>query len=75
MSRAKKKMCSVHDLQSRQNDIILTKKDCDFICNALLNTYVNFKFPSKDKKRAFLLSRYFKKLTYITKNGNRNIQR
>lgn len=67
MSRANKKMCSIHDLQSRQNDVILTKKDCDFICNALMKTYVNFNFTPKDRHRAFLLGRYFKKLTYIIK--------
>jgi len=39
MSRAKAKLAIVHDLQSRQNDIILTKKDCDMIAAALLEKY------------------------------------
>lgn len=39
MSRAKAKLATIHDLQSKQSDIILTKKDCDMICNALANTY------------------------------------
>ncbi len=69
MSRANKKMCSIHDLQSRQNDVILTKKDCDFICNALWNVYYSDQFSSKDRKQAFDLARYFKDLTKITRNG------
>lgn len=36
MSRAKAKLAVIHDLQSRQNDFILTKKDCDMIADALL---------------------------------------
>ena len=39
MSRAKAKLAIVHDLQSRQNDVILTKKDCDMIADALLEKY------------------------------------
>ena len=39
MSRAKVKLAIVHDLQSRQDDIILTKKDCDMITSALLEKY------------------------------------
>ena len=39
MSRAKAKLAIVHDLQSKQNDIILTKKDCDMIAAALLEKY------------------------------------
>jgi len=73
MSRANKKMCSVHDLQSRTNDVILTKKDCDLISNALWNVYYSIQFPSKDRKQAFDLARYFKDLTKIIKNGYRNI--
>ena len=39
MSRAKAKLALMHDLQSRQCDVILTKKDCDMIADALLKTY------------------------------------
>lgn len=39
MSRAKAKLAVVHDLQSKQDDIILTKKDCDMIATALLEKY------------------------------------
>lgn len=39
MSRAKAKILRVTDLQSRYSDFVLTKKDCDLICRALLNTY------------------------------------
>jgi len=39
MSRAKVKLAMMHDLQSRQNDVILTKKDCDMIASALLKTH------------------------------------
>ena len=39
MSRAKAKLAMMHDLQSRQCDVILTKKDCDMIASALLKTY------------------------------------
>lgn len=35
MSRAKAKFAVLHDLQCRQSDIILTKKDCDIIRDAL----------------------------------------
>jgi len=39
MSRAKAKLAVIHDLQNRQSDVILTKKDCDMIATALLKTY------------------------------------
>ena len=39
MSRAKAKLVIMHDLQCRQPDWILTKKDCDMIANALAETY------------------------------------
>lgn len=39
MSRAKAKLAMMHDLQSRQCDVILTKKDCDMIADALLEKY------------------------------------
>ena len=39
MSRAKAKLAVVHDLQSKQDDIILTKKDCDMIAKAILEKY------------------------------------
>ena len=39
MSRAKAKLAIVHDLQSKQYDVILTKKDCDMIAAALLEKY------------------------------------
>lgn len=65
MSRGNKKICSIHDLQSRTNDVILTKKDCDLISFALCNVYYSIKYPSKDRKQAFDLARYFKDLTKI----------
>lgn len=39
MSRKNAKLCRIHDLQNRKSDIILTKKDCDMIANALCQTY------------------------------------
>lgn len=39
MSRAKAKLALIHDLQSKQCDMILTKKDCDMIAEALKETY------------------------------------
>lgn len=39
MSRAKAKLALIHDLQSKQCDVILTKKDCDMIAEALQKTY------------------------------------
>ena len=39
MSRAKAKLAKLTDLQCKQPTYIITKKDCDLICNALLNTY------------------------------------
>ena len=39
MSRAKAKLAIVHDLQGKQSDIILTKKDCDMIADTLLEKY------------------------------------
>jgi len=39
MSRAKAKLALIHDLQSKQPDWVLTKKDCDMIAKALVETY------------------------------------
>lgn len=39
MSRAKAKLAIMHDLQCKQPDWVLTKKDCDIIANALCATY------------------------------------
>ena len=39
MSRAKAKLVIMHDLQCKQLDWVLTKKDCDMIANALAETY------------------------------------
>lgn len=39
MSRAKAKLVLIHDLQSKQCVVILTKKDCDMIAEALQKTY------------------------------------
>ena len=39
MSRAKAKLVIMHDLQCRQPDWVLTKKDCDMIANALYKIY------------------------------------
>ena len=39
MSRAKAKLVIMHDLQCKQPDWILTKKDCDMIAKALAETY------------------------------------
>ena len=66
MSRKNAKICKVHDLQSRYSDIILTKKDCDLICKALVETFI----ANKDRKdklviEATTLERYFKELTRI----------
>ena len=39
MSRAKAKLVIMQDLQCKQPDWVLTKKDCDMIANALCETY------------------------------------
>lgn len=39
MSRKNAKIAVLHDMQSRYSDIILTKKDCDMICKALVEKY------------------------------------
>ncbi len=39
MSRAKAKLAIIKDLQCREPNVILTKKDCDMIADALLKTY------------------------------------
>lgn len=39
MSRAKAKILRLTDLQCKHSDFILTKKDCDLICEALLKTH------------------------------------
>ena len=39
MSRKNAKIAVLHDMQSRYSDIVLTKKDCDMICNALIEKY------------------------------------
>lgn len=57
MSRAKAKLAIVHDLQSREPDIILTKKDCDMIANALCKTY--------DLKKISQMYFYFKRLGHL----------
>ncbi len=57
MSRAKAKLAIVHDLQSKQSDIILTKKDCDMIAAALLE-----KYEYSEVKEMYL---FFKRLGYI----------
>lgn len=57
MSRAKAKLALVHDLQSREPDIILTKKDCDMIANALCKTY--------DFKEISQMYFYFKHLGHL----------
>jgi hypothetical protein len=57
MSRAKAKLCKIHDLQGRFSDVILTKKDCDMIAKALENTY-----PYKEISE---LSHYFRHLGYV----------
>ena len=42
MSRAKAKLAVIHDLQGKQPDIILTKKDCDIIADALIKSKIEF---------------------------------
>lgn len=54
MSRAKAKLATIHDLQCKECDVILTKKDCDMIADALLKTY---DFPKISK-----MYLYFKRL-------------
>ena len=39
MSRAKAKLVLMRDLQCKHPDLVLTKKDCDMIAKALLETY------------------------------------
>jgi hypothetical protein len=39
MSRKNAKLAVLHDLQSRQSDVILTKKNCDMIAKAIMSTY------------------------------------
>ena len=42
MSRAKAKLAVIHDLQGKQPGIILTKKDCDIIADALIKSQIEF---------------------------------
>ena len=58
MSRSTAKIATLHDMQCRYSDVILTKKDCDVICNALKETY--------DFNEISDLYFAFKKLTRIT---------
>lgn len=67
MSRNKAKLAKIHDLQNRLADIILTKKDCDKIANALENTY-----PFEEIKDLYY---YFKKLGYEHLIKNRGLWR
>lgn len=39
MSRAKAKLAVVVDMQCKQPDFVLTKRDCDMIANALVDKY------------------------------------
>ena len=39
MSRANAKLVIMHDLQCKQPDWVLTKKDCDMIADAIALTY------------------------------------
>lgn len=55
MSRAKSKVAIIHDMQGKQSDVILTKKDCDMIAKALRET---FKFDDIQE-----LYSYLKRLT------------
>ena len=57
MSRAKAKLARLHDLQNYQSDIILTKKDCDMIAEALEKT-----FPFKEISNLYF---YMKELGHI----------
>jgi len=57
MSRAKAKLCKIHDLQGRLPDCILTKKDCDRIAKALESTY-----PFHEIQDLYW---YFHKLGYV----------
>lgn len=54
MSRAKAKLAVIHDLQCKECDVILTKKDCDMIADALLKTY--------DFQKISQMYLYFKRL-------------
>jgi hypothetical protein len=55
MSRAKAKFAMLHDLQNRQSDIILTKKDCDLISDALY-TYFGTSIPNDVRELCIWLS-------------------
>lgn len=74
MSRAKKKMAIIHDLQGR-GDTIITKADCDLIADALIYYGEQLrKFnPEKYNKvhaRIFGDAACFRKLTRITRGNN-----
>lgn len=61
MSRKNAKLAIIKDLQCHQSDIILTKKDCDMIAEALWTAY-------KDNPKEILsLYWYFKDLSKIKK--------
>lgn len=65
MSRANSKMCQIHDLQGR-GDIMLTKKDCDLIYEALFIAYVdNQHGENPNHELAVNIANYFKNLTRI----------
>ena len=57
MSRAKAKIAVLHDMQCRYSDVILTKKDCDMIKNALFETY--------EWKEISMLSKHLNKLVQL----------
>ena len=66
MSRKNAKLAKIIDLQCRQPDIILTKKDCDTIAEALWVAH-------KDNPKEILdLYWYLKDLSDIRKGSGRN---
>lgn len=63
MSRRNAKLAIIHDLQCKQSDMILTKRDLVVIINALRNTDIT-KFTERDVREFYSLMRGLSHLAY-----------
>lgn len=65
MSRGKKKIAKIVDMQSMFSDVILTKKDVDLIIKALWMLY-----DENHDEDIVKIARYLRYLTYVHKSKN-----
>jgi hypothetical protein len=63
MSRRNAKLAIIHDLQCKQGDLILTKRDLVIIINALRNIDTT-NFTERDLREYYSLIRCLSHLTY-----------